>query len=542
MRESVLSIVRKALAARKVRTTATFATVALSIVLEVLPPLVLAKAVDALMGGRGVSLALAAAYFLLQAGCGLTGAVREAMIVSTGESITHALRSAMRAKLRRLPASYFTTHASGRTCAIQVNDVDAVEALCSSGLFSMLSDLGTVCAIVVVVLARSRGLGLLLVCALPLLALFTRFVQKRLLAAHLAFRKASARASGMLPETLRVIRSLHVYHAETFARRRYDRAIDGCFHAMERTNRYDAVYSPVIALAEAVAIAVLMGCSGQSGALRAWFGMSVGTAVALIAYVHKVFTPLSAIGMEIQTVQAAVAGWKRVQEFLDEPEEPFLPVQVPDPSVPDAIEVDGASFSYLPGRTVLSRCSLRVPRGTFVTLTGRTGAGKTTLFKLLLGLYAPDAGVIRIDSIDPRRLAASERRRTIACVQQGTVPVPGTIRDQVTLGNPTYRDADTWRALDTVGLAPAIRALPSGLDAPYEDRNFSQGQRQLLMIARALVSDPDILLLDEITADLDSGTERLVIEALRRASAHRTVLSISHRLSEVLPGRVLSIG
>lgn len=532
----------RSLARHKVRTLAMALSVVLSIALEVLPPLVLGRAVDELTQRRAVSFALAAGYFVLLAGSGLASAFREAMIVATGEGITHALRTAMMAKLRRLSASYFTDHEAGSISSLHVNDVDAIEEMFSSGLVSLITDLGTVVSILAVVFTKSLGLGLLLLLVLPALAAYTIHVQRRMLVAHTENRRATAEASGILPETMHNIRTLHVYQAEPFAEARYDRAVQKSFRALERTNFYDAVYSPVIITTSAVVIGVMMGLSGQSGVFRDLFGMSVGTAVALISYVNSVFTPLASIGMEIQTVQAAAAGWKRVQAYLDEEERPEVTPREPAlASGGNAIEVHDVSFSYDEGRPILEHFDLTVGQGEFVTLTGRTGAGKSTLFKLLLGLYEPDGGSVLVAGVRPQELREEVRRKTICCVEQRLVAVPGSIRDQVTLGDAAYSDDAVWKALDTVVLRDTVATLPERLDTPYRDELFSQGQKQLVMIARAIVSDPQILLLDEVTAGLDSVTEQVVTEALRNASVNRTVLSISHRLSEVIAGRIVSL-
>lgn len=534
-------IVWNALLEHKVRSAATFLSIICSVILEVLPPLILAKAVDALTDHTAVSIYLTIGYFALLALSGLADALREGMIVATGEGLTHALRTAMMQKLHRLPASYFTEHEAGQISSLQVNDVDAIEDMFSSGIVSMFTDLGTVLAILIVVFTKSRGLGIILLIVLPLLSLFTAHIQKKMLAAHTQNRKATADASGILPETMHNIRSLHVYRAESFAEQRYDKAIQNSFQAIEKTNFYDAVYSPVILTVSAAVIGVMMSLSGQSGVFRSWFGISVGTAVALIAYVNSIFTPLSSIGMEIQTVQAAAAGWKRVQSFLNEKELPDVPSKEGNRETPSAVNIHDISFSYDGVHPVLNHFSLTVKRGEFVTLTGRTGIGKSTLFRLLLGLYEPQEGEILIDGIHPREFSDFARRKSICCVEQKLSPVPGTIRDQITLGNSAFNDEAVWTALETANLKDTVLALPDQLDTPYSDSIFSQGQKQLLMIARAIVSDPEILLLDEITAGLDSATEKLVLEALERASENRTVLSISHRLSEEMSGRLVEM-
>lgn len=551
-------IILRSLLSHKARTLITFASVVLSVALEVLPPLILASAIDSLASGAAVSFMLAGGYFALLACSGLAGALREAMIVATGESITHSLRSAMMEKLQRLPAEYFTEHESGQTASIQVNDVDAIEDMFSSGIISMFSDLGTVLSMLAVVFTKSLGLGILLAVALPLLSLFTLRVQKKMLAAHTENRKALAQASGIIPETLKIIRSLHVFHAESFAEKRYSRAVKKSFLAIEKTNFYDAIYSPVILTVSAAIIAVMMSLSGLGGAFQAFFGISVGTAVALISYVNSIFTPLASIGMEIQAVQSAAAGFKRVQAFLNEKERKMPPdgntkasnqnIQEDAPEKHTAeIEIRHLSFGYDKERPVLKDFSLEVKKGEFVTLTGRTGAGKSTLFKILLGLYEPDSGEVLVCGENPINLDGLSRRKTLCCVEQKVTPVlcggrKITVRDQITLGNPEFTDKEIWSALEVAELKDTVMSLPEKLGAVYSDSIFSQGQKQLLMIARAVVSNPKVLLLDEITAGLDSSTEQLVMEALKKAAKGRTVLSISHRLSKVMDGRIVRLG
>ena len=192
-------------------------------------------------------------------------------------------------------------------------------------------------------------------------------------------------------------------------------------------------------------------------------------------------------------------------------------------------------------RTVLSDLSFTVRAGEQVTLVGRTGAGKSTVFRLLLGLYRPQKGTVTIGGVDVSAITDAQRRGCIGCVEQHFARVPGTVIDQITLGDARVSRAMAERAAQLSGLDDVIRALPSGYDTPCTDGLFSQGEWQLLSIARAAAADPAVLLLDEITANLDAETEARVLEALRRASAGRTVLSISHRIYESLGGRTIEI-
>ena len=205
------------------------------------------------------------------------------------------------------------------------------------------------------------------------------------------------------------------------------------------------------------------------------------------------------------------------------------------------VVLDHVTFGY-DQRRVLTDLSFTVRAGEQVTLVGRTGAGKSTVFRLLLGLYRPDSGTLTIGGVDVSRIGDGQRRRCIGCVEQHFSRVPGTVLDQITLGDSAVTRSMAEKAAALAGLEEAIRALPQGYDTPCAEGMFSQGEWQLLSIARAAAADPAVLLLDEITANLDAETESRVLEALRRASSGRTVLSISHRVYETLGGRTIRIG
>ena len=537
--------------------------IAASVLLELLPPLVLGQAVDRLTDGLRITASLAAVYFTVSALGGLVNAFREAAITAVGEKLTHALRSREEQKLARLPASTYIASSSGSLTARFTSDADAFESMFSSGIVSHIADLGTVAGMLAVIFRKSPGLGFLLLAVLPLLFAFTRRVQKRMLSAHRDNRKAVAVVQGYLPETIANIRSLHVYHAENFARKRYDDAIGDSFRATERTNLYDALYSPVILTTSAVVVAVMMSLAGLQGPFLALFGISVGTAVTVIAYVGKIFTPLESIGMEIQTIQGAIAGIGRIREFLnlEEMEEPPADDMAKDadgsaedlcgadssrnsggntgtaPAETGAIVLKNVTFSYDGEHPVLNHFSLDIRKGEKVTLMGRTGAGKSTIFRLILGLYEPDSGSVLVNGTNPRSLPKTQLRSTLACVEQEFHSVEGTVMDQITLGNPEISGEQCREVLRLVGLD----RLSDHLEERYSADLLSHGQNQLLSIARAVVCNPEILLLDEMSAGLDSQTEQLLLAALERASAGRTVLSISHRTSAITGDRIVEI-
>ena len=384
---------------------------------------------------------------------------------------------------------------------------------------------------------------LILVLLLPFLFWFTRHVQKNMLAAQLDNRRAVSRAAGHVPESLHNIRTIHTLGKEAYMEQRYDDYIEDSYRAMEKTNFYDAIYSPVILILNAVVVAavMLLSVSGNARVLTL-FGMSAGTAVAVINYISQIFTPVESLGMEIQAIQSAVAGVRRINEFLSQSEPaPRKPVSLPAslPAGQPQVELRNVAFGY-DDHTVLQSICLQVQAGEQVTLAGRTGAGKSTVFKLLLGLYAPQSGSVLIEGVPAADIADQDRRALFGYVEQRFHQVPGTVRDQITLYDPAISDQAVRTAAKLAGLSDTIESLPQGYDTPCTPELFSQGQWQLLSIARAAAANPRILLLDEITANLDAETENAVLQALRRVSADRTVISISHRTG-AQTGRVIPI-
>ena len=531
-------------------------TVVGAVVTALVPPLILEKIVDELTAGNPMPIVQAFSYFGVTALAGLLESTRESLLIVFGQKLTHGLRSQMCEKLSQLSADTLSKMDAGTIASRFVGDVDTLETLFTSGIISMFADACTMIGIYVVLWQKNRGLAITLLAILPLIALFTRHVQKKMLAAQMDSRKAAARTSGLVPEAIHCIRMIHVFGKEGFMRKRYDRTLQEGYAAMERTNFYDALYSPVILITDALVTGVVMLLSASSGPeVRMFFGMSVGTAVAVISYISRIFSPIESIGMEIQTIQEALAGAKRVGEFLELPTRLETSGEAGEKVMTElgragagtdspvaCISLEDVSFGYEEEKMVLKHLSFEIKTGEQVTMTGRTGAGKSTIFKLLLGLYRPQKGCVKIYGQDAYLLPDSIRRRLFGCVEQSFKRVPGTVLEQITLSDPTISREDAVEAAKLAGLHEVIAGMEQGYDTPCTDALFSQGQWQLLSIARAVAAKPSILLLDEITANLDVGTEQEVLYALRRAGENRTVVSISHRLYEKMGGRELVIG
>lgn len=531
-------------------------TVVGAVVTALVPPLILEKIVDGLTAGNSMPIVQAFSYFGVVALAGLLESTRESLLIVFGQKLTHGLRSQMCEKLSQLSADTLSKMDAGTIASRFVGDVDTLERLFTSGIISMFADACTMIGIYAVLWQKNRGLAITLLAILPLIALFTRHVQKKMLAAQMDSRKAAARTSGLVPETIHCIRMIHVFGKEGFMRKRYDRTLQEGYAAMERTNFYDALYSPVILITDALVTGIVMLLSASSGPeVRMFFGMSVGTAVAVISYISRIFSPIESIGMEIQTIQEALAGAKRVGEFLELPTRLETSGEAGEKAMTElgkaragtdspvaCISLEDVSFGYEEEKMVLEHLSFEIKTGEQVTMTGRTGAGKSTIFKLLLGLYRPQKGCVKIYGQDAYLLPDSIRRRLFGCVEQSFKRVPGTVLEQITLSDPMISREDAVEAAKLAGLHEVIAGMEQGYDTPCTDALFSQGQWQLLSIARAVAAKPSILLLDEITANLDVGTEQEVLYALRRAGENRTVVSISHRLYEKMGGRELVIG
>lgn len=531
-------------------------TVVGAVVTALVPPLILEKIVDGLTAENPMPIAQAFSYFGVTALAGLLESTRESLLIVFGQKLTHGLRSQMCEKLSQLSADTLSKMDAGTIASRFVGDVDTLETLFTSGIISMFADACTMIGIYAVLWQKNRGLAITLLAILPLIALFTRHVQKKMLAAQMDSRKAAARTSGLVPETIHCIRMIHVFGKEGFMRKRYDRTLQEGYDAMERTNFYDALYSPVILITDALVTGVVMLLSASAGPeVRMFFGMSVGTAVAVISYISRIFSPIESIGMEIQTIQEALAGAQRVGEFLELPTRLETSGEAGEKVMTElgkasagmdspvaCISLEDVSFGYEEEKMVLKHLSFEIKTGEQVTMTGRTGAGKSTIFKLLLGLYRPQKGSVKIYGQDAYLLPDSIRRRLFGCVEQSFKRVPGTVLEQITLSDPMISREDAVEAAKLAGLHEVIAGMEQGYDTPCTDALFSQGQWQLLSIARAVAARPSILLLDEITANLDVGTEQEVLYALRRAGENRTVVSISHRLYEKMGGRELVIG
>ena len=544
--KNVRSVIRQTVTGYAGLSLGILLAVAGAIVTALLPPWILGSIVDTITAGNAVPVALVILYFAFTVLTGLTESLREGLLTVFGQKITHALRGSMMEKYTNLTAGELTKQEPGTIVSRFVGDVDTVENLFTSGIISMFADACKIISILVVIWLKNRGLAIVLLVLLPFLYWFTRTVQKNMLKAQIENRCAVGRASGHVPETLHNIRTIHTLGKERYMEQRYDEYIAESYRAVDRTNFYDAIYSPVILILNAVVVAVVMLFSASGNAkVLTLFGMSAGTAVAVINYISQIFTPVESLGMEIQTIQSAIAGVHRINEFyaLEELPERVRNLETPVATEEETpfVELQNVTFAYEDdSRKILHHLSFQVYPGEQVTLSGRTGAGKSTVFKLLLGLYQPGEGKVLIQGRDAFQIPEHEKRSLYGYVEQTFHRVPGTVKDQITLYDDSFTMEEVREAARIAGLDATIEQMEKGYDTPCTQEIFSQGQWQLLSIARAAVAKPKLLLLDEITANLDAQTEEEVLQALKRASEGRTVISISHRVNAET-GRIIAI-
>lgn len=566
MNNGIIKVVMTTLKKHIVISVSTLVFIAGAVITSLIPPLILEKMVDELTAGSMPAVWSIILYMFFIALAGIMESGQNIAIIALGQKITHGVRSAMCKKLTRMNTGYFIDNEAGKTVSYFVNDVDAVDSLFTNGIVSMFADACKVVSIIAIIFVKSMGLGIIIVILTPLLMIMTRQFQKRMLAAQIKNRIAIAKVNNHVPETIRNIRTIKNLALERYMEQKYDKYIEESYKATDKSNLYDSIYSPIIIFISSIVIALLMVFSSFGGRFSSFFGITVGSAVAIISYVGKVFDPLESIGMEIQNIQSAIAGIERINEYMGSAEDEYrvnnntkkdihsdmhdneysnniinnvnsniasdTSVNLDSSFANNIIELRNVSFSYDGNNNVLNDYSLSIKKGERVVLSGRTGAGKSTIFRLIMGLYEPQKGSILIKGKDAHTVSEDDRRKIFGYVEQQFHPVTGSIKDQITLHDDSYTMEEITNAAKIAGIHDVIISLKDGYDTLYEKAELSQGQMQLLQVARAVVSDPEIMLLDEITANLDSNTEKNILNALLNASEGRTVISISHRLME----------
>ncbi len=506
---------------------------------SLVPPQVLRQIIDNnLVAKSDVGLMnLAIIYVLVIFAIGVFDFFKGALLSVLGQKITKEIRSGMMDKMSRVSAVFFTTNASGTIVSRFTNDVDAINSLFTEGIVGMVVDCFKIVGIIVSISLFSATLGIFTIILLPFIILITRMFQKNMLKAQIQNRIQVGKVNNRISESLKNILMIKSFNKEAYMEERFGENLKENFKTVEKVNLYDSVYPPIIQVVRAIVIVVIVLLSSRQLNL---IGISLGMIAATIELFSNLFEPIENLGMELQHIQEAVSGIRRVNDFAAEPEDAsknngLTVADIIPKSGEVNLEFNDVSFYYNAKTDVLQDIRLSIRPQEKVTFVGRTGVGKTTLFKLIMGLLSPVEGSITINAVNVTDIPNALKRRIFGYVDQSFPMIKGTIGDQISLKDTDITPQQILVALDYVGLSDYVATLEQGIDTPADQGIlFSQGQKQLLAIARAIVTDPPILLLDEITANLDSITEERIVTVLQKAGQTHTILSISHRLSSTI--------
>lgn len=459
---------------------------------------------------------------------------KEAIITIFGQKIIRKIKEEMMNKLTKIPIGYLSTNESGSIVSRFSNDVEAVGSLFTSGIVSMVVDAFKIVGIVISIWLFSYKLGILVILIIPVVYFLTKTFQQRMLKVQRLYRVLTAKVNNHIPESINNLQMIKSFAKEKYMEEKYVEYLDESYEAMDKINFYDSIFSPLILILRAVVVAIVVILSSDK---LSFLGLSIGSVAAAIELINNIFAPIENLGMELQNIQQSIAGIYRIDEFLNEEEEREKNINLTYEKIINnnlRIELKNVNFHYASGENILENVSLNINHKESITFAGRTGAGKTTLFKLILGLLEPSSGSITISNVNISEIPNNEKQKIFGYVEQSFSFIKGSVAEQISLKDEKIRNEEIEKAMKFVGLHDYIITLENGYDTFASPNIFSQGQRQLLSIARAIVTSPPIMLLDEITANLDSETEEKIISVLRNASSERTVLSISHRLSSVL--------
>lgn len=489
-------------------------------------------------GTQGSSLALVSVFYFLSYALSLCFTILENVVIDAfGQKMIKELREVMMEKATRLAPSYFTHHGTGEMASHLSDDVNAIETLFSSGLITLIVSLFQVVGILVSVFVFSWMLGLILLVCLPFVYLITRVFQKKMLKNQMENRKVINSLNNGFSETAENLFTIQNLNAENYQKGKFDDNLRSSRKTMNRNAIFDSLYSPILQMIKAILIAIVFLLVGTMTGKDSILGISIGSFAASVSLIGDVFTPMENIGQMLQEMQEGISGIRKAEEFLSEKEIPETDDSIAFDKIlqeGNLIQVQDLSFRYDDGdRDVFSHVSFVVKRGEKVVIKGRTGAGKTTMFRLILGMYLPTEGRVLIGNEDAYRIPGREKKRLFGYVEQGFSSIDGTILDQITLKDPSISIDKVRECMKKVFLDHYVMTeIEQGYNAKFSETLFSRGQLQLLSLARAIVQDPEILFLDEISANLDSQTEDKILRALYNAGQKKTVLSISHRLSE----------
>jgi ATP-binding cassette subfamily B multidrug efflux pump len=509
------------------------------VIASLIPPQILKYIIDSNLVPRSSDrlLFLAVIYMGVLLFIGIFDFMKEAVLTVLGQKITKEIRLEMMEKLKRIGAMFFSSNDTGTVVSRFISDVDAISSMFIGGIIGMMIDCLKVIGIVVSIWMFSAKLGVITFLLLPIIYAITRTFQKRMLKAQIENRIYVGKVNNHISESLKNIQMIKSYSKEDYMEKNYSSYLMDTYKTIEKVNFYDSVFSPIIQLTRAVVIGIIVILSTKR---LNYLGVSLGMAAASIELISNLFAPIENLGMELQNIQQAVAGIHRVNDFYNLPEDKCTRSELTGADIIPTREdirvcFNDVTFQYEKGNDILKNINLALCPQEKVTFVGRTGVGKSTLFKLTMGFLKPSHGNITVNGIDVYDIPNLEKRKIFGYVNQSFHIINGTVAEQISLKDESITKEQIENALSFVGLTDYVVDLEKGIHTQVtSDVLFSQGQKQLLAIARAIVTDPPILLFDEITANLDSITEEKFISVLQKASRSHTILSITHRLSSMI--------